>query len=222
MICEREEEITTSTIKGHIRRVLELLVQASVLPNSSFEDRVKQAGTVLSELDLLEALDIIGMVVKDRLTPKDVEIQGSNVHLGSHEWSRDPKIGYPQLFRSIRGQVKETIKLNFKRVGQEGVGFLMTHFLKQVVDPILDILQKAGPEQALTQIDSLIEETGHYIKDITRRFHSDDATVARKLLIAHDRLTDILRKKIAPPTREDRYRIIKKVAQKLQPQIQKS
>lgn len=213
LICEQEEEQVTSTLKLHIRRVLELLLQASTLPDSSFEDRVAKQGNVLSELDLLEALDIVREVVKGRLTSKEVNIQGSQVKLGHEEWTGDKKAGYRRLFGSIRSEVKEALRLNFKRTGHEGLTFLMTHFTRQVVDPILDILQKVGPQQASAEVDNLVHEAGDHIKNMTRRFHSDDAGVAKKLLIAHDKLTTQLQKK-AKPTKDDRYRIIKKVAQR--------
>lgn len=191
----KQQDAIASSIKTY-QTVLRMLIQST---GGGLVDSARAQ----SESDLLEALDITEHVIQERLSTT------------AREWKNDHKQKYQALFNSIEKEAKEAVQINFSSPSQKGVGFVISKFEQLVIEPIVQILRAAGPDQAKRILPQIISDSKQVIFASERQFHVDDVAVARKILLDYSKRragTDKPKKM----TKQQRLQLIRKVVERMQ------
>jgi hypothetical protein len=149
----------------HFRTLISLLLQVRDHGCGQYD---------ISQLDMIEAFQIIERVTLARLSTNH------------KEWKGDAKNKYRYLFASINKETTESIQNYFTVDNGICKGFIISKFNTLVLDSFFGILQSVGPTKAYKLARTLCTAA---IRDIHSKptRHQDDAIVAQSLLVKFSR-----------------------------------
>jgi len=202
--AEEADAIGNDSLRNKVKQVMRALTTLS--GEDKFEERVKKGGGAYSELDLIEALNIVEEVARQRLAENP------------NQYKDDDKSGYNKLLSSIEGDIKDSLSTYFASSEKGGKGpRFVNMFNHHVVDAIIQAAKKVGPEQAMDMITKMVNDGKKAVRDLTMQTTADDVKVARNILNNYGRLRRqaLGSKKPTQMSKADRLHLIAKVAQRV-------
>lgn len=190
---DQQDQHVVNTLVSKYQNVLKMLVQYS-----SGSQEVLHAQC---ESELLQALDLVEQVVIDRLSTNP------------NEWKNDHKQEYKALFNSIESEAKEAVHTYFSSPTTYRAGFIISKFQQLVVEPMIAITKKAGPDNGKQVISIIVKDAKTVINSIDQSYHQDDAMVARHIISKH---IEQRANKSKTQTKQQRINIIARAVEQVQ------
>lgn len=204
LILEAEEAEALSAaghddLENKVKHIIRALT--TLTGEEHFEERLKSDGRSYSELDLLEALEIVKKVVHDRLAQNPDQYKDDSDH--------------ERFFESIKNEINEALSGYFASPDKKGKGPRFINMFKMhIVEPIIAALQKVGPEASGEMVDKMVSNAKADVVNTVLSTSAEDMSAARNILTNYSRKRkqQLDKKNAKQLSRTDRLNLIRKVA----------